>query len=115
MSVAATTGGTLGSTRRASPHRQSRRDAVTASVVAVSGVIGWFGLMVPHMARMIAGDRFDRMLPATLLLGASFMIVVDTLARSIASIEVPLGVLTALVGAPTFVWLLARRRGLRCA
>jgi len=86
---------------------------VTASVVAVSGVIGWVGLMVPHMARMIAGDRFDRMLPATLLLGASFMIVVDTLARSIASIEVPLGVLTALVGAPTFVWLLARSRGLR--
>ncbi|TAK47238.1 MAG: iron ABC transporter permease [Xanthobacteraceae bacterium] len=84
---------------------------VTASVVAVSGVIGWVGLMVPHMARMIVGERFDRMLPATLLLGASFMIIVDTLARSMAKIEVPLGVLTAVVGAPTFVWLLARSRG----
>lgn len=84
---------------------------VTASVVAVSGVIGWIGLMVPHMARMLVGARFDRMLPATLLVGATFMVVVDTLARTIAPIEVPLGVLTAVVGAPVFVWLLARSRG----
>lgn len=84
---------------------------VTASVVAVSGVIGWVGLMVPHMARMLVGARFDRMLPATLLIGATFMVVVDTLARTIAPIEVPLGVLTAVVGAPVFVWLLARSRG----
>ncbi|WP_315834402.1 iron ABC transporter permease [Bradyrhizobium prioriisuperbiae] len=83
---------------------------VTASAVAISGVIGWVGLMVPHMARMLVGPRFDRLLPAAILLGASFMIGVDTLARSAARIEIPLGVLTAVIGGPVFVWLLARRR-----
>jgi iron complex transport system permease protein len=81
---------------------------ITASVVAISGVIGWVGLMVPHMGRFLVGPRFDRLLPASLLLGASFMVVVDTLARTVALIEVPLGILTAVVGAPVFVWLLAR-------
>lgn len=83
---------------------------VTASAVAISGVIGWVGLMVPHMARLIVGARFDRLLPASILLGAAFMVMVDTLARSAARIEIPLGVLTALIGGPVFVVLLARRR-----
>ena len=81
---------------------------MTASAVAISGVIGWVGLMVPHMARFLVGPRYDRLLPASALLGAAFVIIVDTLARSIAKIEVPLGVLTALTGAPVFVWLLVR-------
>jgi iron complex transport system permease protein len=85
---------------------------VTASVVAISGVIGWVGLMVPHMARLLVGPRFDRMLPASILLGAAFMVAVDMLARSAARIEIPLGVLTAVIGGPVFVWLLARRRRL---
>ncbi|MDB5516214.1 MAG: HmuU protein [Tardiphaga sp.] len=83
---------------------------ITACVVAISGVIGWVGLMVPHMARLLVGPRFDRLLPASILLGAAFMIAVDTLARSGARIEVPLGVLTAVIGGPAFVWLLARNR-----
>lgn len=83
---------------------------ITASVVAISGVIGWVGLMVPHMARLLVGPRFDRLLPATILLGAVFIISVDTLARSAARIEIPLGVLTAVIGGPAFVWLLARNR-----
>ena len=83
---------------------------VTASVVAISGVIGWVGLMVPHMARLLVGPRFDRLLPAAILLGAAFMVGVDTLARSAARIEIPLGVLTAVTGGPAFVWLLARSR-----
>ncbi len=83
---------------------------VTAGVVAVSGVIGWVGLMVPHMARRLVGARFDRVLPASILLGALFLVVVDTLARSAARIEIPLGVLTALIGGPVFVALLARGR-----
>ncbi len=83
---------------------------VTASVVAISGVIGWVGLMVPHMARLLVGPRFDRLLPASILLGAAFMVSVDTLARSAARIEIPLGVLTAVIGGPAFVWLLARNR-----
>ncbi len=85
----------------------------TAAVVAISGVVGWVGLMVPHMARLLVGPRFDRLLPASILLGAAFMVAVDTLARTAARIEVPLGVLTAVIGGPIFVWLLARGRRLR--
>ncbi len=81
---------------------------MTAAAVALAGVIGWIGLMVPHMARLVAGPRFDRMLPAALLIGAAFMVLVDTAARTIALMEVPLGILTAILGAPVFVLLLAR-------
>lgn len=84
---------------------------MTASVVAVSGVIGWVGLMIPHIARMIVGPNFDRLLPASMLLGASFLLVVDLIARSLARVETPLGILTAVLGAPFFLWLLARGRG----
>jgi iron complex transport system permease protein len=83
---------------------------MTASVVAISGVIGWIGLMIPHIARMAVGPNFDRLLPVAMLLGASFMLLVDTLARTIARIETPLGILTAVLGAPFFLWLLARGR-----
>jgi iron complex transport system permease protein len=83
---------------------------MTASVVAISGVIGWVGLMIPHIARMMVGPNFARLLPAAMLLGASFMLVVDTLARTMARIETPLGILTAVLGAPFFLWLLARGR-----
>jgi iron complex transport system permease protein len=83
---------------------------MTASVVAVSGVIGWVGLMIPHIARMLVGPNFSRLLPASMLLGASFMLIVDTAARSIARVETPLGILTAILGAPFFLWLLARGR-----
>ena len=83
---------------------------ITASAVAVSGVIGWVGLMVPHIARLIVGPRFDRMLPVAALSGAIFLTMVDTAARTAARVEIPLGILTALVGGPAFVWLLARSR-----
>lgn len=81
---------------------------MTAAAVALAGVIGWIGLMVPHMARLVTGPRFDRLLPASILIGAAFLVLVDTAARSIATLEVPLGILTAVMGAPIFVWLLAR-------
>lgn len=83
---------------------------VTAAAVSVSGVIGWIGLMIPHMVRPLVGPRYDRVLPASALMGAAFLVLVDTLARSTARIEIPLGLLTALIGAPIFVWLLARGR-----
>jgi iron complex transport system permease protein len=83
---------------------------LTASAVAISGVIGWVGLMVPHIARLIVGPRFDRMLPVAVLIGAIFMTLIDTIARTAARVEIPLGILTALVGGPVFVWLLARSR-----
>ncbi len=83
---------------------------MTASVVAIAGVVGWVGLVIPHLARMLVGPNFDRMLPASMLMGGSYLLLVDTLARTIAPIEVPLGVLTAIIGAPFFLWLLARGR-----
>ena len=81
---------------------------MTASVVAISGVIGWIGLMMPHIARMLAGPNFARMLPTAMLLGAAFMLAVDTLARTVGRVETPVGILTAVVGAPFFLGLLAR-------
>ena len=83
---------------------------MTASVVAISGVIGWVGLVIPHIARMLVGPSFDRLLPTAMLLGASYLLLVDTLARTMARIEVPIGILTAIIGAPFFLWLLARGR-----
>ena len=85
---------------------------VTASVTALAGVVGWVGLVIPHIARMLVGPGFVRLLPTSVLIGAGYLLIVDTAARSIAAIEVPLGILTAVIGAPFFVWLLARgRRG----
>lgn len=85
---------------------------ITASVTALAGLIGWVGLVIPHIARMLTGPSFGRLLPVSMVLGAGYLLVVDTIARSIATTEVPLGILTAMVGAPFFVWLLARgRRG----
>lgn len=85
---------------------------VTAATVSVTGIVGWIGLVIPHIARMLVGPDFRRLLPAAMMLGAAYLIVVDMLARSIADIEVPLGILTATVGAPFFLWLLiAGKRG----
>jgi iron complex transport system permease protein len=83
---------------------------LTAAAVSIAGVVGWIGLVIPHIARLQVGPDFARLLPASLLLGAGFLLAVDTLARTIAAIEVPLGILTAVIGAPYFLWLLATAR-----
>jgi iron complex transport system permease protein len=83
---------------------------MTASVVAISGIIGWVGLLIPHAARLVVGPDFGRLLPLAMLMGAAFMLAVDTLCRTIATIEVPPGVLTALIGTPFFLWLFALAR-----
>lgn len=82
----------------------------TATAVAFAGIVGWIGLVVPHIARLLVGPDFARLLPASVLFGAGFMLAVDTLGRTLATIEIPPGVLTALVGSPVFVYLLARVR-----
>ena len=85
---------------------------MTAAAVSISGIIGWIGLLVPHVARVLVGPNFSKLLPASLLLGGGYLVAVDTLARSMAEIEVPLGILTAAIGAPFFIWLLmTTRRG----
>ncbi|HZQ74550.1 MAG TPA: iron ABC transporter permease [Burkholderiales bacterium] len=83
---------------------------MTASAVAISGIIGWIGLLIPHAARLLVGPDFGRLLPLAMLLGAGFLLAVDTLCRTIAPIEVPPGVLTALIGTPFFLWLFALAR-----
>ncbi|MCB1775251.1 MAG: iron ABC transporter permease [Gammaproteobacteria bacterium] len=85
---------------------------MTASVVAIAGVIGWVGLVMPHIARLLVGPNFHRLLPTAMLMGAGYLLLVDTLARTMTETETPLGILTAFVGAPVFLWLLASgRRG----
>jgi iron complex transport system permease protein len=85
---------------------------MTATAVAISGIIGWVGLLIPHAARLLVGPDFGRLLPLAMVLGAAFLLAVDTLGRTVATIEIPPGVLTALLGTPFFLWLFAvsRRR-----
>ena len=80
---------------------------MTAASVAICGIIGWVGLVIPHAVRMLVGAEFSRLLPLSMLIGGTFMLAVDTIGRSIAPTEIPPGVLTALIGAPAFIWLMA--------
>ena len=79
----------------------------TSASVATSGIIGWVGLVVPHLARALVGPDFPRLLPAAALLGGGYLLFIDTLARVAAPVEIPLGILTAVIGTPFFIWLLA--------
>ena len=83
----------------------------TAGAVCVSGIIGWVGLIIPHIARMIVGNDNRRVIPASAVLGACFLTAVDTIGRTIVSAEIPLGILTALVGGPFFIYLLKKTKG----
>jgi iron complex transport system permease protein len=80
---------------------------MTAASVAICGIIGWVGLVIPHAVRLLVGAEFSRLLPLSMLVGGTFMLAVDTLGRSVAQTEIPPGVLTALIGAPAFIWLMA--------
>jgi iron complex transport system permease protein len=82
-----------------------------ASAVAVSGLIGFVGIVIPHIARRAAGPSYTAVLPLSLLIGAGFLVLADTLARTVLSpAELPIGVVTAFVGAPAFVWVLRGTR-----
>ena len=83
----------------------------TASVVSMCGQVGWVGLLIPHCARMICGNNNRFVVPISLLLGAMFLVLIDTLARSVSEAEIPISVLTALVGAPFFIYLLRKTGG----
>lgn len=78
------------------------------SAVAVSGIIGWAGLMVPHLVRMLAGPDHRRLIPLTMAGGATFMILADTAARNMTDFDIPVGIITAVAGAPFFVYLMKR-------
>jgi iron complex transport system permease protein len=81
---------------------------LTAAAVSISGIIGWVGLVIPHVTRMIVGPDHKKLLPATICVGAFFMLLVDNVARSLVQIEIPLGILTAMIGAPFFLYLLRK-------
>ncbi len=82
----------------------------TASVTALAGAVGWVGLVVPHIARLLGGPDLRRLIPLSALLGAAFLLGVDTVARTAGRTELPLGILTAVLGTPLFLWLLVRAR-----
>lgn len=87
--------------------------AITAACVSMCGQVGWVGLLIPHMCRMIFGNNHMAIIPASVSLGAVFMIAVDTMARSISAAEIPVSVLTAIIGAPFFIVLMRRSGGWR--
>lgn len=81
---------------------------VTAASVAVSGVIGWVGLVIPHLTRRMVGNNYRYLMPASMLFGALFLLLVDNLSRNLMATEIPLGILTSLIGAPFFIYLITR-------
>ena len=81
---------------------------MTAASVAISGMIGWVGLVIPHFCRILFGYDYRRLLPGCVMLGASFLMLVDTLARTLTTSEIPLGILTSFVGAPVFLYLILK-------
>ena len=84
---------------------------LTAAVVSVAGTIGWVGLMIPHLVRFIAGPNNKTLIPLSLLTGGLFMLVIDDFCRALLAYEIPLGVLTSLLGAPFFIFILFKRKG----
>ena len=83
----------------------------TAGAVCVSGIVGWVGLIVPHIGRMLVGSDNKWLVPFSISFGACFVLLVDTICRSFTGTEIPLGIITALVGSPIFIWLLKKTKG----
>jgi iron complex transport system permease protein len=83
---------------------------ISASAVSMAGVIGWIGLVIPHIGRLLVGPDNKYLLPVATLIGASYLVAVDTAARTVMESEIPIGILTAMVGAPIFAYLLRKNR-----
>ncbi|MBQ7000029.1 MAG: iron ABC transporter permease [Oscillospiraceae bacterium] len=83
---------------------------LTASAVSISGTIGWIGLIIPHLGRLCVGSDNTKMIPCAMLMGGLFLLVMDTIARTVTSLEVPLSILTGLIGAPIYAWLLWKQK-----
>ncbi|MDR1249719.1 MAG: iron ABC transporter permease [Treponema sp.] len=82
---------------------------VTAAAVSVSGIIGWAGLVIPHLTRRLVGNNYQELMPVSMIFGALFLLLIDNVSRNLFATEIPLGILTSLVGAPFFLWLITRR------
>ncbi len=83
---------------------------ITAACVSVTGMIGWVGLVIPHLCRMVVGADYRKLIPASMLMGAGFLLLVDDIARLATTAEIPIGILTAFVGAPFFLYLITRKK-----
>ena len=83
---------------------------VTAACVCVTGMIGWVGLVIPHLCRMMVGADYRKLIPASMFMGAGFLLLVDDIARLATTAEIPIGILTAFVGAPFFLYLITRKK-----
>ncbi len=83
---------------------------MTAASVSVSGMIGWIGLVIPHLSRIIVGPDYRVLLPTTILLGSSYLLMIDNISRTLLTVEIPLGILTSLMGAPFFIFLLLKNK-----
>lgn len=81
---------------------------LTAASISVSGMIGWIGLVIPHLSRKLVGDNAKILIPVTMLMGGTFLLLVDDLARNLLSTEIPIGILTAFIGAPFFITLMMK-------
>ena len=84
---------------------------MSSSAVAIGGMIGWIGLITPHLARMLVGSDYKNLLPTAMLIGSIFLLIVDNISRTAFAQELPLGILTAIIGTPFFLYLLSRVRG----
>ena len=84
---------------------------VTAASVSVSGLIGWVGLVIPHLCRRYIGNDYRKLLPASMLFGATFLLLVDNISRNLLAVEIPIGILTAFIGAPFFIYLMHQKGG----
>lgn len=85
---------------------------ITAAAVSVSGMIGWVGLVIPHLSRKLVGADHRYLMPASILMGAAFLLLVDNISRNLLATEIPIGILTAFVGAPFFMYLMMRKGGM---
>ena len=83
---------------------------LTAAAVSVTGLIGWVGLIIPHVTRFLTGPNYKFLFPASFLLGATFLLCVDDLARTVSSLEIPLGIITSIIGAPVFFMVLSMKK-----
>lgn len=86
---------------------------ITAISIAMAGQVGWVGLIVPHFCRMLVGENHTRLVPFTISIGICFMLIIDTIARSMFAAEIPISVLTSLIGAPFFIYMIRSRSGVK--
>lgn len=83
---------------------------ITALVVSISGIIGWVGIVIPHLARMITGPDFRRIIPVSMSLGICYLLIIDDLCRSLTATEIPIGVITGIIGVPLFIYFIYQKK-----